>query len=116
MDIEIPYKELDPNGKSAKEKGSKLDHGKSPVSRGVLQYFPRALKEVANISQFGANKYVWKGWEQVPDGINRYGDALGRHILDEEIDGPIDPTTGLRHAAQVAWNALARLELILRQK
>lgn len=107
-------KESDPNGISAHTPGAKLDAGKAPVSRGVLQYFPRALKAVSMVSLVGANKYAWKGWEEVPDGINRYGDALGRHLLAEVVEGPIDADTKQLHASQVAWNALARLELILR--
>lgn len=112
----VPRKESDPYGVPAKEPGSKLDANKSPVLRGCLQYFPRAIKVIADVSLRGAQKYSWRGWETVPDGINRYGDAIGRHLLDEEIDGPIDRDTGLLHAAQVAWNALARLELILKEK
>lgn len=96
--------------------GVKFDTEKSPVTRGVLQYFPRALEEVAKVSAAGAKKYAWNGWETVPDGITRYSDALGRHLLAEAQsaydDGP--DGTGCLHAAQVAWNALARLELILR--
>jgi hypothetical protein len=68
------------------------------------------------LSLAGSEKYSWKGWESVPDGINRYGDALGRHILDEAIEGPIDGDTGELHATAEAWNALARLELILREE
>jgi len=37
-----------------------------------------------------------------------------RHLLAEETEGPIDNDTQCLHAAQVAWNAMARLELILR--
>lgn len=96
--------------------GVKDDTEKSPVTRGVLQYFPRALEEVAKVSAAGAKKYAWNGWKTVPDGITRYSDALGRHLLAEAQsaydDGP--DGTGCLHAAQVAWNALARLELILR--
>lgn len=107
--------ETDPYGKKPHELGAKLDEGKSPVLRGAIQYFPRAIKAVAMVSLFGANKYAWKGWESVPDAVNRYGDALVRHLTDEEIDGPIDPSTGLLHSAQVAWNSLARLEMKLRE-
>jgi len=96
--------------------GLKFDAGKPPVVRGVLQYFPRALEAVAEISAAGAEKYTWNGWQSVPDGVVRYGDAMGRHILGEATDGPIDPESGLLHAAQVAWNALARLELMLRDR
>jgi hypothetical protein len=106
--------ERDPNGVPPHQPGAKLDDGKSPVMRGAIQYFPRALAAVADISQYGATKYTWKGWESVPDGVNRYSDALGRHLVLEACEGPIDPETGMLHAAQVAWNALARLELMLR--
>lgn len=110
-----PVREVDPNGKSAKEPGSKLDAGKSPVFLGLLNYFPRACLAVADVSAAGARKYAWKGWETVPDGINRYSDALGRHIVNEQIEGDYDPD-GFLHAAQIAWNALARLELKLQGK
>jgi hypothetical protein len=108
--------ELDPNGKNPHEMGAKLDEGKAPILQGVLQYFPRALSAVSWVSLVGSKKYAWKGWEQVPDGINRYGDALGRHILAETTEGPVDNDTQCLHAAQVAWNALARLELMLRDE
>lgn len=110
----VTTKEQDPNGKAAHELGAKLDAGKSPVFQGLLDYFPRACLEVARVSAKGAEKYAWKGWEQVPNGFARYSDALGRHVFAEGIDGLIDKDTGLLHAAQVAWNALARLELLLR--
>lgn len=106
--------EFDPTGRLPSSPGAKLDAGKDPVLRGVIQYFPRALVEVAAVSAYGANKYTWNGWESVPDGVVRYGDAMARHMVGEVIHGEYDPETKLRHAAQVAWNALARLELILR--
>lgn len=105
--------ETDPTGRNPRTPGAKLDAGKPPVLRGVLQYFPRALAAVAEVSEHGARKYTWKGWEQVPDGINRYGDALGRHLIGEAIDGLRDPKSDLLHAAHAAWNALARLEMLL---
>ncbi len=109
--------EIDPNGLDKKAPGAKMDGGKSEVFRGAIGYFPRALEAVAQVSQKGAEKYAWKGWETVPDGFNRYSNALGRHLLAEgrgEVwdDGP--GGIGLLHAAQVAWNALARLELLIR--
>ena len=107
--------ERDPNDIPLKQPGAKADAGKSPVMQGVLQYFPRALLEVGRVSERGAQKYSWRGWEHVPNGPLRYGDALSRHIILEGIEGPYDKDTGLLHAAQSAWNALARLELILRE-
>lgn len=111
----IKKTENDPHGKAQHEPGAKMDAGKAPVVQGVLQYFPRALQAVSFVSLVGAKKYAWKGWEKVPDGVNRYSDALGRHLLAEASDGPIDADTNCLHAAQVAWNALARLELMLRE-
>ena len=117
LDIEKIKKERDPNGIDAKTPGSKLDGGKPCVTRGCLHYFPRALYSIAELSTIGASKYSWQGWKEVPDGINRYGDALGRHELRIEGDySRTDPDTGVLEATAVAWNSLARLELILREK
>lgn len=102
------------------EIGHKADNGKPQVVQGVIQYFPRALKSVARVSEYGAHKYNVpysdKNWERVEDGLNRYTDALGRHLCDEMAGDESDPESGLLHAAHAAWNALARLELILRKK
>ena len=103
--------ELDPTGRKPGDPGAKLDAGK--VLAGVLGDFPRALLMVANVGTFGANKYSRGGWQSVPDGEQRYTDAMWRHLLAEKIN-PIDSDSGLPHAAQTAWNALARLELALR--
>lgn len=98
--------------------GAKLDAGKAPVVTGFMHYFPRAVKAVAMVSAAGMKKgYAWKSWETVKDGVDRYGDALGRHLVDEAIGSEYDDGpggTGILHAAQTAWNAMARLELILK--
>jgi hypothetical protein len=103
--------------------GQKGDDGKAPIVQGLFAYFPRALTEVAAQSKYGADKYDLKyddlNWSRVEDGINRYNDALGRHMLDQFIDGPVDPGSGMahrKHIAAIAWNALAVLELTLQQE
>jgi hypothetical protein len=100
--------------------GKKYDGGKAPIHQGVFQYFPNALLSVADISKYGAEKYQLQysdiNWARVEGGRQRYGDARGRHILGEFIDGPIDPESGKLHAAMAAWNALAYLELILKEE
>lgn len=106
--------EHDPNGVRANQPGAKLDAGKSPVRRGLLEYFPRACMAVADVSAAGAGKYTWGGWQTVVEGEMRYGDAEVRHICKAAIEGPIDKDFGLTHAAHEAWNAMARLELVLR--
>lgn len=109
--------EVDPAGLVPQAPGAKLDAGKVDVLRGAIQYFPLSLHAVARVSELGAKKYSWKGWASVPNGIRRYGAALARHLVHEEMsvdDGPGGLGAEVLHATQVAWNALARLELILK--
>lgn len=94
----------------------KYDAGKVAVFQGAIDYFPRAIEAVAGISQFGASKYAWKGWEGVDDGYNRYSNAMVRHLIKRGIEGPFDSDSKLLHDAHCAWNALARLELYLRDQ
>lgn len=94
----------------------KYDGGKAPIFRGLIDYFPRAVEGVAAVSAFGASKYAWKGWEGVSDGYNRYSDAMVRHLIEEGKGDVLDPDSGLLHAQHTAWNALARLELLIRER
>jgi hypothetical protein len=96
--------------------GIKHDAGKPKVGM-VLKYFSKAIEEVAKCGTFGTAKYgngeFWDhNWQHVENGIERYSDAMLRHYLKEKSEGE-DPDTELLHAAHVAWNALARLELML---
>lgn len=105
------------DSEEAQASGSiKFDGGKSPIYRGGLGYFPAAIREVATVSNFGASKYAWDGWRSVDDGLNRYTDAMVRHLSYEAEGETMDPDSGLLHAAHTAWNALARLELILAEQ
>ena len=107
--------EADPNGIGQHAPGAKLDAGKVRVGL-VLFGFARALEQVARVGTYGSEKYSDNGWMQVPDGVRRYTDALLRHLLAEAMGERIDPETGLPHAAHCAWNALARLDLMLRDR
>jgi hypothetical protein len=98
------------------------DFGKSnklPVYRGVLARFPRAIKELAKTSAFGAEKHQvditsTTFLELDPD---MYADAGLRHTLDRLIEGDINEADGgLYHRAQKAWNALAELETFLHRQ
>jgi hypothetical protein len=104
--------EVDPYGKAPGESGAKNDAGKPDCS--LLLLFGRALSEIAAVGTVGAKKYSRGGWQFVPDGENRYTAAMLRHLWAEQ-QGMVDDDTGCYHAAQVAWNALARLELIMRR-
>jgi len=114
VSTEMARIESDPLGVPQHDKGAKLDAGKPRVGL-MTRGFSRALMAVAGVSTYGAKKYTDDGWMEVPNGVERYTDALHRHLLQEVSEGPIDPESGMRHAAQVAWNALARLELMLRE-
>lgn len=104
--------ERDPHGLAAGEPGAKLDAGKVRLGL-VLHGFPRALHAVGQVGTYGAEKYCVGGWAKVPDGEARYLDAQYRHQFREAMGETHDPDTGLYHAAHAAWNALARLELLL---
>ncbi len=104
---------LDPNGKDQHETGAKLDHGKNRLSL-VMNGFARSLFVVGQVGTFGANKYTDNGWMDVPDGVKRYTDALYRHLNAEAQGEELDQDSEILHAAHTAWNALARLDLMLR--
>ena len=105
--------EGDPHGKDPHQSGAKLDAGKPDLS--LLLMFGHALTEVGRIGTFGAEKYTRGGWQDVTDGRNRYTAALLRHLCQESYE-EMDTDSGLLHAAHAAWNALARLELQLREE
>lgn len=113
----IPVTEITNDSSDKIESGAiKYDGNKSPVFRGAIDYFPRAISKVAEVSQFGAIKYAWKGWQDVNDGYNRYSDAMLRHLIYETSGEDVDSDSGLLHQAHTAWNALARLELMVRER
>lgn len=108
-----PVGESDPTGKDPHQPGAKLDAGKVEMGL-IFNGMPRALLQVAWVATYGANKYTRDGWLTVPDGPRRYTDAMYRHLNAEARGEVHDADTQLEHAAHAAWNALARLELLLR--
>lgn len=112
--IEFSAVEADPNGLHPNSPGAKLDAGKVRPAL-VLGGFARALWAVAEVGTYGATKYTDNGWVEVPDGENRYDDADLRHWLKEKMGQKCDVDTNYLHAAHEAWNALARLDLYIRE-
>ena len=99
---------------------------KIPVMRGSFLRFPRAMREIARVSHLGCIKYCAvegsMDYLEIDDGLGVFTDALGRHLLNEAADGPVNVEKGghlppggmaVLHAAQIAWNSLARLERYL---
>lgn len=113
--------EEDPNAIGQHEPGAKLDSGKLDFGL-ILSGFPNALEHVTRVGMFGAVKYSPYGFLEVPDAVERYTSAMLRHWFEETKGNEYDLSTAhvqntdQLHAACVAWNALARLELMLRKK
>jgi hypothetical protein len=82
-----------------------------PICTGVIDYFPNALAAVAAVSKAGNDKHNpgedlhWARGKSMDQ-----ADAIARHLVER---GSIDPETGQRHSAELAWRALANLELEL---
>ena len=79
----------------------------TPVFSGVLNYFPDAIKAVAQCSFIGNEQHnpgTPLHWDRSKSGDEK--DALVRHLLDA---GTID-SDGIRHSAKVAWRSLANLQ------
>lgn len=103
---------MDPHGKDAHEPGAKLDKGKLRPAL-VLGGFAKALRAVTEVGTYGAYKYSEGGWKHVSDGLRRYDEAKCRHQMAEACGELTDQDTGFLHAAHEAWNALAKLELLI---
>ena len=95
--------------------GAKLDTGKVRMHL-ITGGMARAITEVAKVGTFGANKYTDGGWVSVPNGFQRYEDAQQRHAAARHMGEQNDPESGLLHLAHEAWNAMAKLDLYLREQ
>jgi hypothetical protein len=81
-----------------------------PITTGVLDYFPRALAEVARVSKAGSDQHhpgQPLHWEKGKS--TDHADCIARHLMDRFSRD----SDGQRHAAKLAWRALALLETLL---
>lgn len=95
----------------ASEEGIKYDAGKPRLAE-MFQDFLEPLQEVAKVWEFGAKRYGKGNWRYVDNAINRYTNAMFRHVGADQYT-PLDDESSLLHAAHAAWNALARLHFII---
>lgn len=93
--------------------GAKHD-GDKPRYLLALESFPRALAAVNAVGEYGVRKYSRGGFLAVENGVERYSEAMVRHVIADALAAGSTDGEGLRHDAAAAWNALARLELRLR--
>lgn len=88
--------------------GVKNDGGKVRPTL-LVKSMPKAVKEVMEVLQHGADKYGADNWKLVEN--ERYDDALLRHLLLGYFSGERkDPDSGKSHLAHVACCVLFLLE------
>jgi hypothetical protein len=79
-----------------------------PIATGVIDYFPRAIAAVAELSRIGNDQHNpgeplhWARGKSMDQ-----DDCLMRHFMER---GTLD-SDGVRHSTKVAWRALALLQL-----
>lgn len=98
--------------------GKKYSEDKPKVGM-LLSQMSRALAAVSMVATHGNKKYTedefWdENFAKVPNAFEQYSDAMGRHILLESCE-ETDSDSKIPHEVHVAWNALARLEIKLRE-
>lgn len=78
-----------------------------PIARGVLDYFPDAMAAVAEVSRIGNEQHnPGQPMHWAREKSTDHADCIVRHLIER---GTVD-TDGSRHAAKVAWRALALLQ------
>lgn len=78
-----------------------------PLARGLLDYFPAALAEVARLSKVGNEKH--NPGEELHHARGKstdHADCILRHLIDRGIEDD----DGFLHEVKVAWRALALLQ------
>ncbi|GAC1590856.1 MAG: hypothetical protein NVS3B25_09710 [Hymenobacter sp.] len=78
-----------------------------PLMRGLLDYFPASLAEIARVSFIGNEQHnPGQPMHHARGKSSDHADCAVRHLMDR---GTID-TDGLRHTAKAAWRVLALLQ------
>ena len=96
---ETPMRSALPTGKKARKD--------TPIARGVLDYFPAALAEVARVSKVGNDQHnPGEEMHHARGKASDHADCIVRHLIER---GTLD-IDGMRHSAKVAWRALALLQ------
>lgn len=82
----------------------------TPITTGVLDYFPLALAAVAQCSKAGNDQHnPGQPLHWAKGKSTDHADCIPRHLIDRcTFD-----TDGIRHSAKLAWRALALLQIEL---
>ena len=94
----------------------KADNGKVRMSL-LLTQFGAIIEDTAGVLTFGADKYpkppLDNSWRDVPNGEQRYQDALYRHLNDIFVKGErCDKESGRHHIAHAICNLIFLHELL----
>lgn len=86
-----------------------------PMARGLLDYFPAALAEVARVSWIGNEKHNPGAELHHARGKSMdHADCIVRHLIDrgkiDRVELPDGRVFEVSHTAYVAWRALALLQ------
>ena len=82
----------------------------TPITTGVLDYFPLASAAVAQCSKAGNDQHnPGQPLHWSKDKSTDHADCIARHLIDR---GSFD-TDGIRHSTKLAWRALAHLQIEL---
>jgi hypothetical protein len=95
--------------------------GCTAAQRGGFHLIPwRAIECLAAVYEYGARKYAPNSWREVPrdpdtgeEPIDRYFNALMRHLIDFKKGEWMDKESELPHLYHALWNVIAVLELSL---
>jgi hypothetical protein len=85
----------------------------TPITTGVLDYFPRAIAYVAQVSKAGNDQHnPGEPLHWAREKSTDHADCVARHLIER---GTRDDK-GIRHTGYMVWRALALLETELRQE
>ena len=84
-----------------------------PICRGVLDYFPDAMIEVAEVSRIGNDQHnPGQPLHWAREKSMDHADCIARHLIER---GTLD-VDGARHSAKLAWRALALLQIEIEEE
>jgi hypothetical protein len=72
------------------------------------------LTHVIDVGTYGARKYERDNWLHVDGGVERYYEAVGRHVRDVILGDWRDEESGCVNLGHIAWGILAGAELVRR--
>lgn len=82
----------------------------TPITSGVLDYFPLAIAAVAQCSKAGNDQHnPGQPLHWAKEKSSDHADCIARHLIDR---GAFD-TDNIRHSVKLAWRALALAQLEL---